>query len=80
MELVLILISSLIAPGLLLVLKKKVDATDRKVEETNKQLTVNSFKSEPNTVLDLLHMIREDQKATNHKLDNHIQWHLDREH
>lgn len=49
---------------------------DKKINETHKQVTVNSHSSATPTVLDLIAEVRDEQKRTNDRIESHIIWHL----
>jgi len=73
MELFAILLSSLIAPAILLLMNKKI-------KETHRQVTVNHHSSEHPTLLDLIDMLRkdnaEDNSETRKLINDHIHWHM----
>lgn len=48
-----------------------------KINETHKQVSENSHKNSPPTVLDLLSDVKDEQARTNARLEEHIYWHLD---
>lgn len=52
---------------------------NKKIDETHKQVTVNSHSSDTPTVLDLINDLRDEVRDTNKLVVNHIIWHLNSE-
>lgn len=72
-----LIVAALIAAIASLATAALTAAMGKKISETHKQVSENSHKNDKPTVLDLIAEVREEQKATNRLIVEHIAWHLE---